>query len=1479
MRTALKPGTIININGIEYSILSLLNASGGMSLIYEARQCIGPDGYAGKTVIKEFFPATKAIRKGDGRVYCASQEEGDIQRFQALRQGMISEGIIGEDARDACSQVYAFDHAWDGYAVMRKMSTDTISLTELLNAWQAAPPRADEEYADIERLRYALRIVHSILTGLQTIHSKAGIIHRDISLGNIVWASADFARDGRDGRAYFLDFGSALRMNDRHEAQNVSDPLDLFGTYSFAAPEIWQLNGTLTPAADLFSVSAILLLLCCGKKCCIRMKPGWHLASQANVGRLYESDYVIRSSVEKLNIPPDIRGRLFDLLQEGLSRDPAKRFEQSALKMLEAVETLQIKCAPRQRLREYVAFISYHHRPLDKAVARRLHRQIEQYRIPAEFAKDREDRKLGLVFRDEDELPVSTDLTDNIQEALDHSDFLIVVCTPGTPKSIWVEQEIAYFLRHHDRNHILAVLAEGRPEESFPPHLVHLFDENDNVVGDTEYLAASIAGKTQREVLRNLSREKIRIIAAMLGCPYDALYQREKRYRVQRLALSCGIVAVALALFSMVIVTKNAHISEQKRVIAQQNDEVLINESIALSREAKLNYQNGDVIGALECALKASPDEDNARPYTPVSEQVLSDVLSPYGFGRVNIRSILYQDTSILRIELDEDASTVYSMDQYGCVRAFEIDSGALKWRSSLSMPSISFDGMTIRLLRSPHAVFANSGKEIVLLNADDGSVIWRKDIANRACQISDDEQTLLLFDSRIDEETHYEAHLYRISDGERLRSVDCDAACLSDSTLTLEYAANYACVEDTFHDANHYYGISYDADAFVAGRAEAVLFAIAGGVSARVLHRWAFEAENDGFDLPIALKYYKGSNRIMVIFINSQAQKFRIEMVSADDGELLYSREYLWSATGNPSYRCFTSSETHAYLGLNNDLFCFDVETGEMLAKALDNSTQFGIAHMDEDISNACYIVTESGLVCLVAYMDGSINFANFDHQRLELGAISNVSFGNERCITPIEGAVNFATGYVAELNPNGLIAAVPSAHDTCILIYRPCFGNDCYIDGIGVDWSEYLMDSTGRFLLDRDKGNVFDLVDQRCVQLPDWVVPSDYDDIAFSAEKQCITYLSEDCLCIYSLENDAVERVKLNEAVDLHSEYALSEATLEALLEDENSFLNMENSPVNSVIRALMTPSLKESNDAAITVCEDGSALACLFLDGELSCWKDGQVIDTAPIPELTPGFFDTLRWLSYSSIKVMTDGVHVVISNAQDANNPFLLIYNLREGQWKLAECEPSSEYLSVSNIEHAFSISKKGGKLAYITSGDDLVVYDLEDGSLTMRVPMSASARSMEDMRFFDDDKRLLCVLKNSAIAFDIATGARQDCEYPHMYKGASLLSSLCNITTDKENGRLYISDPTGAEEGIGIDVDSWTRIATVPYHIAYSAATDAMLIYDFPGYWHPNIVGYVTSGVVPPTRRGICSMPSKSLNDLRREGMSIIHPNV
>ena len=108
----------------------------------------------------------------------------------------------------------------------------------------------------------------------------------------------------------------------------------------------------------------------------------------------------------------------------------------------------------------YDAFISYRHMLPDKAVAKKLHTLIETYRIPTDVRKTSGRKKMGRVFRDEEELPLATSLSENIRIALENSQWLIVVCSPSLLESRWCMFEIDYFLSLGRRDRILLVLAK-----------------------------------------------------------------------------------------------------------------------------------------------------------------------------------------------------------------------------------------------------------------------------------------------------------------------------------------------------------------------------------------------------------------------------------------------------------------------------------------------------------------------------------------------------------------------------------------------------------------------------------------------------------------------------------------------------------------------------------------------------------------------------------------------------------------------------------------------------------------------------------------------------------------------------------------------------------------------------------------------------------------------------------------------------------
>ena len=67
---------------------------------------------------------------------------------------------------------------------------------------------------------------------------------------------------------------------------------------------------------------------------------------------------------------------------------------------------------------KYDAFISYRHSELDKFVAVNLHRKLEAFKLPKGVKSPTGKKKIERVFRDQDELPLASNLSDPITVAL-----------------------------------------------------------------------------------------------------------------------------------------------------------------------------------------------------------------------------------------------------------------------------------------------------------------------------------------------------------------------------------------------------------------------------------------------------------------------------------------------------------------------------------------------------------------------------------------------------------------------------------------------------------------------------------------------------------------------------------------------------------------------------------------------------------------------------------------------------------------------------------------------------------------------------------------------------------------------------------------------------------------------------------------------------------------------------------------------------
>ncbi|WHZ20512.1 MAG: hypothetical protein OJF55_002661 [Rhodanobacteraceae bacterium] len=256
----------------------------------------------------------------------------------------------------------------------------------------------------------------------------------------------------------------------------------------------------------------------------------------------------------------------------------------------------------------YRAFISYSHR--DKAWADWLHKALEIYRVPSRLvgtstAHGTIPRRLNPVFRDREELSSSPELGTKINEALAQSENLIVICSPASAASRWVNEEVLAYKRMGRAARIFCLIVDGEPdardiagreaEECFCPALRFATDADGRPTSDrTEPIAADARpGKDGKP------NAKLKLIAGMLDVGFDALKQREQRRQVQRMA---AVTALAVIVMAVTIVLAIAALVSRHRAVVAQHEAVIAKQA-AVRRQKQAEGLVGFMLGDLNDKL------------------------------------------------------------------------------------------------------------------------------------------------------------------------------------------------------------------------------------------------------------------------------------------------------------------------------------------------------------------------------------------------------------------------------------------------------------------------------------------------------------------------------------------------------------------------------------------------------------------------------------------------------------------------------------------------------------------------------------------------------------------------------------------------------------------------------------------------------------------------------------------------------------
>lgn len=227
--------------------------------------------------------------------------------------------------------------------------------------------------------------------------------------------------------------------------------------------------------------------------------------------------------------------------------------------------------SPQQRAaRTDDAFISYSH-AADSRLARELERGLER------LARPWNRLRAMAVFRDENDLTLNPDLWGAISARLDRARFLILLLTPESAASPWVNKEVGHWCDRRGVDHVLLVWTGGELDW-------------DDVAGDftagSTAVPASLRGRFPHEPLYldlrwardepalSLAHPRFRVAVAQLAAPIRGTTPADLegedvrlRRRARRLARAAVIVVLMLAIVATVaaiLAVRNAERAERR---------------------------------------------------------------------------------------------------------------------------------------------------------------------------------------------------------------------------------------------------------------------------------------------------------------------------------------------------------------------------------------------------------------------------------------------------------------------------------------------------------------------------------------------------------------------------------------------------------------------------------------------------------------------------------------------------------------------------------------------------------------------------------------------------------------------------------------------------------------------------------------------------------------------------------------------------
>ncbi|MCR5321927.1 MAG: toll/interleukin-1 receptor domain-containing protein [Lachnospiraceae bacterium] len=285
-------------------------------------------------------------------------------------------------------------------------------------------------------------------------------------------------------------------------------------------------------------------------------------------------------------------------------------------------------------MKRYLAFISYRHQERDIRISTMIRRGIENWHLPKDSVFYHSNRR---CFRDTDELPTSSDLGTDIENALEDSEWLIALCSEAYIESLWCNKEIERYIEKGRKGRILIILTGNNPEESIPESIKDLpFIAR---VGTGERNAdtaiAALLGHMDKCSDKHFSEQK-----STSNDPSDETgqsYMRaQKRFRLFRNLIAVFAAELIILGFTLyanysadriaknndMIRTATAAAISTESIAKEERDNALLMNARMLSMQAWNELGNGNNDQAVKLALSALPEDLHGDE--PVSDEAVS---------------------------------------------------------------------------------------------------------------------------------------------------------------------------------------------------------------------------------------------------------------------------------------------------------------------------------------------------------------------------------------------------------------------------------------------------------------------------------------------------------------------------------------------------------------------------------------------------------------------------------------------------------------------------------------------------------------------------------------------------------------------------------------------------------------------------------------------------------------------------------------